>query len=117
MPLSLDEMNAAFKGSFLKAADIPAPTQFTIKDTSMEPIGEKNEIKPIMEFTTGDKLVLNKTNRSAISIVTGSEDPVTWNGKTITLVSKKVEFKGEHVDAIRVDPNATAGTPANAEPF
>ena len=106
MPLSLDEMNAAFKGSFLKAADIPAPTQFTIKDTSMEPIGEKMEVKPIVEFTTGDKLVLNKTNRGAISLVTKSEDPGEWNGKTITLISKKVEFKGEYVDAVRGDPNA-----------
>ena len=115
MPISLNELNTAFKGAFLKAADVSSPTAYTIKDTAMEPVGDDG-LKPVVEFTTGDKLVLNKTNRSAISIAAGSEDPGQWNGKAVTLVSKKVEFRGEYVDAIRVDPNAT-GKPAEDLPY
>lgn len=117
MPLSLTDLNAAFKGTFLKAADVANPTVFTIKDTSLEPIGEKQDMKPVIEFTSGDKLVLNKTNRSAVTIATGTEDPAGWNGKHITLVAKKVEFKGEYVDAVRVDPNSTAQPATDSEPF
>ena len=105
MPLSLEEMNTAFKGVFLKAADVPKPQEFVIKDTMMEPVGEEREIKPIVLFESGDKFVINKTNRNAISIVLGTEDPSEWNGKSIILATKKVEFKGDYVPAIRVQVN------------
>ena len=115
MPISMNDLNSAFKGTFLKAADLTGPTVLTIKDTAMEQVGEDG-LKPVVEFTSGQKLVLNKTNRSAISIACGSEDPAVWNGKAITLASKQVEFRGEYVPAVRVDPNAPDAAAAAAAP-
>ena len=90
-----------FPSRFLKASDITADTQATIKDVKTEEIsGDK---KLIVVFDNIEKgLVCNKTNCSRIEKIVGSDVFGDWPGTTVTLYTVHVPFKGEDVPAIRI---------------
>jgi hypothetical protein len=93
----------AFPSEYLKAADLSGKAvRVVIEDVTSEKVGEDQ--KPVMHFVGKDKsLILNKTNANRIVEATGTDETDQWAGWTITLYPCKVDFKGERVDAIRVD--------------
>jgi hypothetical protein len=98
------KINDAFPSNYLKASDFEGDTVVTIKNVTLEDIGQgkKQETKAIVHFDEFDKgLVLNVTNKNAIEGLYGDETD-DWTGKQITLFPTEVEFAGEQVMAIRV---------------
>jgi len=102
----MPSINDIYSGDYLKAADILGKTVpvringFSVKE--FENSG-KVERKLVLAFEgKGKTLVVNKTNASIISSNVGTDDYSQWVGKTITLTTRKVESRGQVVDAIRV---------------
>lgn len=94
----------SFPSKFLKAADLKGRhITVTIERVDMEPVGQGQEMKPVIYFHGKEKgMVLNKTNANAIMKIT--ESPVTeeWIGQKITLYPTETSFQGEQVDCVRV---------------
>jgi hypothetical protein len=110
-------INSVFGGGFLKAEDLQG-RNIKVKISKVEVKNFDDGDKLIVHFDGKDKaLVCNKTNASIIAEVTGKNDTDDWNGESIWLVPKKVEFQGKLVPAIRValEPPAQAA-PAKAAP-
>jgi len=103
-------INSVFGGGFLKAEDLQG-RNVKVKISKVEVKNFDDGDKLIVHFDGKDKaLVCNKTNASIIAEVTGKNDTDDWNGESIWLVTKKVEFQGKLVPAIRValEPPAQA---------
>lgn len=98
----MPKLSEVFQGGFLKAEDLKGKAvKVTISDVEVKDFDDGKKI--LLHFEGKDKaLVANKTNCSIIEEVLGSDDTDDWVGKSITLLTKKVEFKGELVPAIRV---------------
>jgi len=96
------KLNEIFSGNFLKADDLQGRTvRVTISKVEVKEFDDGNKI--VLHFQGKDKcLVVNKTNASIIAENTGSTDTDDWQGRTIQLTVKKVEFQGKLVPAIRV---------------
>ena len=96
------ELSNVFGGDSLKAADLQGrePTCI-ISNVEMKKFDNGNKL--VITFEGKKKaLVCNKTNASIIEEVLGSGDTDDWEGKSVVLVTKKVEFQGKLVPAIRV---------------
>ncbi len=95
-------INKAFPSTYLKASDLDGRTPVvTIKDVKLETIGDESKL--VAYFAGKDKgLVLNRTNANTIADLTGSEDTDEWMGRSIKLITAKVEFQGRRVPAIRI---------------
>lgn len=95
------DINNAFPSKYLKTSDLGGQPRRVVMDrVEMELLGEDK--RPVVYFKGKDKgLVLNKTNANTISDMWGS-DTRTWEGKDIVIYPTRVDFKGERVDAIRV---------------
>ncbi len=114
----MPKLNEIFSGDYLKAEDLQGRnvrvriSQVTVKDFD-------DGKKLILHFENKDKcLVCNKTNASIIEEVIGSNDTDDWEGKSVTLTTKKVEFQGKLVPAIRVvleEPQKPAPKPQPAD--
>lgn len=110
------KVSEQFSSNWLKAADLKGqPRTVTIQEVKLEPVGQDGE-KMICYFAGKDKgLVLNKTNANTIAASLG-DDTVGWGGKQIVLMSTKVPFQGQMVDAIRVSvPSDQTGSARQAE--
>lgn len=113
-------INEVFGGSFLKAEDLKGiQVRVTISKVEVKEFDDGNKI--ILHFQGKDKaLVCNKTNASIVAENVGDPDTDSWIGSTHILTTKKVEFQGKLVNAIRfvlseaapVKPTAPA-KPAN----
>ncbi len=96
------KINDVFGGGFLKAEDLAGRSP-TVRIERVEVKEFDDGKKLIIHFEGKDKaLVCNKTNSSIIAEVLGSDDTDEWEGKKIVLMTKKVEFQGKLVPAIRV---------------
>lgn len=107
----------AYKGSFLKAADLDNKTiRRTIKSLDMETIGDDGKEKVVARFKEDDQgFVLNKTNASILAESLG-DDMDGWVGRTILLRPDKTQFNGKMVPCIRVAiPAKKAPAPVVAE--
>ena len=113
-------INEVYSGNYLKADDLQGK-RVTVKINHVaikEFEGDKGSTdrKIIVGFESKDKcLVCNKTNATIISEVLGSQNTEDWIGGTIKLESRKVEFSGRLVPAIRVvleEQRAPAPAPA-----
>jgi len=95
------KISAAFPSRYLKSSDLQGrEVKVTINCVEMETIGEDS--RPVLYFKGKEKgLVLNKTNSNTIADMFG-DDTDAWEGKEIALYATRVDFKGERVDAIRV---------------
>ena len=95
------DINSAFPGDFLKAADLQNKAVGVIIDrVEMKDVG--GDHKPVVFFQGKDRgLVLNKTNANTIADMYSSETG-NWTGAEITLYPAEVEFQGRMVMAIRV---------------
>lgn len=94
----------AFPSNYLKASDLQGKRiSVTIDHVAFEDIGRQKDRKPVVYFQGKDKgLVLNKTNASKITALTGTDEMDDWQGQTIILFGTLVEFGGEEVEGIRV---------------
>lgn len=108
-------INDVFGGGFLKAEDLKGASP-TVKIERVEVKDFDDGKKLIIYFEGKDKaLVCNKTNASIIEEVLGSGDTDEWEGKRIVLVTKKVEFQGKLVPAIRVSLDPPKSTQASRQ--
>jgi hypothetical protein len=98
----MPKLSEVFQGMYLKADDLKGKAvKVKIEDVTLKEFDDGNKI--IIKFEGKDKeLVANKTNCAIIQEVLGSDDTDDWIGKSITLYTKKVEFQGKLVPAIRV---------------
>lgn len=95
-------INDAFPSNYLKASDCEQPRVLTIKQVTIEEIGDDKDRKPVVHFHEVEQgLVLNRTNANMIAHRYGNETD-QWNGKKIKLYVDQVSFQGRIVDAIRV---------------
>ena len=110
------KINDVYKSNYLKSSDVTeTPTSYTIKDATVEQIGQNKDEKIVIYFVGNDKgFVVNKTNAKTISKVLGSDDTDDWAGKAIKLYLAEVTFKGELVEAIRVSLKPGSVTEAAA---
>jgi len=92
-------INGAFTGAYMKAADLQKPTTFVVKEIGYEEFEDGEKL--VVTFEGGKKLVCNKTNGFRIAEMHGEETD-NWIGNSITLHSERVEFRGEMRDGIRV---------------
>ena len=108
------KIGSMFSGNYLKADDLPEGDTVkvieAIHTATLKNNRGEEQIKPVLEFTDGEQLVLNKTNASAISRALGSDETDDWKGRKITLYTTDVEFRGDWVHAIRVKPRAPKGS-------
>ena len=94
------KLNEVFSGGFLKAEDLHGKSP-RVKIESVEVKEFDDGKKLIIHFSGKDKaLVCNKTNSAIIQEVLGSDDTDDWEGKTIQLCVKKVEFSGKLVPPV-----------------
>ena len=107
-------VNDFFGSKFLKGADLRAgEVELTISKLSREQFGDDG-VKLILDFKEIDKpLVLNKTNAMRIAKQHGDELE-DWVGKRVKLGAEWVAFKGDTVEAVRVQMPAQLAQPATA---
>lgn len=105
-----------FPSQYLRVSDLGGQRRaVTINGLKVEKIGDAE--KPVLSFRKVAKaLVLNKTNALAIAAILGTDDPERWHGRQIVLRPDRVGFKGQIVDAIRVEAPAAAQPAAALEP-
>lgn len=108
-----------FKSKYFKAADVDPPLTLTIQGIEQEMIGEGDEkrLAGVAAFKEDDrKLVLNLTNWDTLATAYGDESD-DWAGHRVTLVSRRVSFKGKSTFGVRIEipqARATGPTPAPA---
>jgi hypothetical protein len=107
-----NHVDLLFPSKYAKAGDLRGK-KVTVVIESIEPReeltmqGGRKDFKPVIYLVDKDKgIILNKTNARAIAKVYGPE-VMSWIGKAIVIHSARVEARGEMVDAIRVDVDAT----------
>lgn len=107
----------AFPSNYLKASDIQGKEPVvTIDRVAFEPVGRQREMKAVLYFKGKEKgLILNKTNATKITQLTGSPQTEDWDGMRIKLYATETEFGGETVECIRIKAGAN-GMPRQAAP-
>lgn len=112
----MPRLNDIFGGNFLKAEDLQGKSiPVTISAVDVKEFDDGNKL--ILSFAGKDKkLVCNRTNASIIQEVLGSSDTDDWVGQKVTLITKKVEFQGKLVPAIRVKLEDGVNTATKQEP-
>lgn len=109
---NFNHVDLLFPSKYAKAADlrgraVPVVIERISPRETLMMQGGKKDTKPVVYLKGKDKgWILNKTNARAIAKVYGPE-LTNWLGKTVVIISQVVEARGEQVDAIRVDLNAT----------
>jgi hypothetical protein len=114
-------IGSAFKGNYLKAAEIGSKrVLLTIDRVDVEVIdGDKKESKPVLYFQGHDRgLVLNRTNADEITAIVGDPETDNWAGQKVVLyVDPSVMYAGKRVGGIRVmAPPAGKGKPVPLPP-
>lgn len=94
----------AFPSSWINATSVePEGEEVTIREVTLESVGEKKEELPVIRFDErDDRLVCRITNWNSIVELTGEEDSDNWVGKRIKLVRVRVECRGEMRDGVRI---------------
>ena len=93
----------AFPTNFYKAADVnDEGLVLTISSVTTETMPDGVE-RRCLSFQEGvKKLTLNRTNWVSCSEITKEDDDAKWVGHRVRLEKKKVQFKGDLVDAVRL---------------
>ena len=94
------------QSKYLKAADlgeVGSEKRLKIKVVTKETgVGEREETKACVWFTTTDKgLLLNKTNLRVLQSAFGN-DMELWAGKIVVVFSTMADFRGKMGPALRV---------------
>ena len=114
----MGNINDAFPSNYLKASDLRGSEPVvTIDRVAFEPVGRQREMKAVLYFAGKDKgLVLNKTNATKITQLTGSPETDDWSGMRIKLYPSETEFGGESVECIRIKAAPANGSRQAAPP-
>lgn len=106
-----------FPSRYVKAADLRGQTA-VVWIEAIDPrakltmAGGKTDHKPVVRLRGKEKeWILNKTNALAIAKVHGP-NVSEWLGKPVAIMPALVEARGEKVEAIRVDVDATRAAAA-----
>ncbi len=97
----------AFPSRFLKEADLPDEgAVVTIESAEYEEVNTTDHTEKIVVRFPGwaKGLPLNKTNGESIATIVGSEETDDWIGHAIKLIKARVDFNGQRVGTIRIDP-------------
>ena len=80
-----------FPPRFLGATDITEGEVVTIKEIKDEPVGQTQEIKPVLYLREYEKgLILNITNAKEIAKLYGDDDPYKdWPGRLLALFTEQ----------------------------
>ena len=103
------------ESGLLKGLDFEMGSEevLTISEVTAEEIGDEKKTKPVLAFKEIDKkLVLNKTNMSALVAALGN-DMHRWVGAKVVLYPAMVQFKDKMVQAVRLrmpGPKASGGS-------
>jgi hypothetical protein len=95
---TFDDYESLFKGNFLKASDLEAPSLKTIEKVGTQELG--GELKGIITFDDGTKLVMNKTNNGVLRQLFGKADK--WPGKQIVVYPTETSFQSKVVPCLRL---------------
>ena len=110
-------LSEIYQSKYLRAADLDGKeVTVEIEKVVMETFPGEERPKPVLIFKGRDKgLVLNVTNARVIAKHYGDETR-DWAGRTVVLISREVDFKGDTVEAIRIKvPIVEAPQPVKAE--
>jgi hypothetical protein len=97
------KVSEAFPSKYLKAEDLDGEETVIIDKVVKEEIGEARDLRNVLCFKDGRKMVCNLTNAKRIVLLHGDEMD-DWPGKKIVLTTEWVTFKGETVPGLRVKP-------------
>jgi hypothetical protein len=93
------------ESKYLRTDDVPGELTATIagvEAAEFDGEGGKKETKPVLVFRDHkQRLVLNRTNLAAMSVMYGDETG-DWVGKKIRLHIAKTKFKNQMMNTIRV---------------
>ncbi len=109
---NFNHVDLLFPSKYAKAADlrgknVPVVIDRIIPREKLMMQGGKSDQKPVIYLRGKEKgWILNKTNARAIAKIYGPE-VMNWIGKTVVIMSAEVEARGEMVEAIRVNVEAT----------
>jgi hypothetical protein len=116
---NFNHVDLLFPSKYAKAADLRGKTVI-VEIERIDPreklmmAGGKSDQKPVVYLKGKEKgWILNKTNARSIAKVYGNE-VMQWIGKPVAIYSASVEARGEMVDAIRVNVDATRKAAAGA---
>lgn len=115
----MPNINDAFPSNYLKASDLKGSNvAVTIDHVAFEPVGRTKEMKAVVYFKGKEKgLILNKTNATKITQISGSSLTEDWDGVRMTLYPTETEFAGEMTECIRIKPAQQNGArPAPVAP-
>ena len=92
-----------YPSNFFKADDvIDNPLNLTIADIHPEKMQDGNS-KPVVYFKEDKRgLVLNKTNKNFLVMLTRSKNPADAVGQRVVLVAVESEFQGKPCMALRL---------------
>ena len=109
-------INDVFPSNFLKASDLNGrKLKLIIASIEMTDIG--SDKKPVIFFEGKQKgLVLNKTKASVLASI-WSPETNGWIGKEVAIYPTKVQFQGQTVDSIGVEPVAQMADEDSNIPF
>jgi hypothetical protein len=108
----MPNIHDAFPSNYLKASDIRGSEPVVAIDrVAFEPVGRQREMKAVVYFKGKEKgLVLNKTNATKITQLSGSAITEEWDGFRVKLFATETEFGGETVECIRIKAAPPNGT-------
>jgi len=91
-------------GEYLKAADLQNQKHIVTIESARLVKFDSGEQKLCLQFVGRKKnMLLNKTNSTNVASMYGPESD-GWIGKSITLYSTFVDFQGQSVPAVRIEP-------------
>ena len=97
------KLNDVFPCEYFRAGDVTDGQDLIVTIEKVTTVSVTGGEKRCLSFNEVDKkLLLNKTNWITIAEITGKDDDSLWIETRVRLVKKRVPFKGELVDAIRV---------------
>ena len=92
-----------YPSQYVKAPDVEDEPVVTIMQVATETVGDGDKKRSLTFKEISKRLLLNKTNWTRIAELTGQDDDDNWVGRRIRLTKKPVQFRGDLVDAVRVD--------------
>ena len=92
-------------GNYLLKEDIEGPTVVTIEDVRDEDVKGSQRRKLVAYFREFTKpLILNKTNIKRLANIFKTSNTGLWRGPVSIYVDETVEYAGQTVGGIRVQP-------------
>jgi hypothetical protein len=108
-------VSETYAGAFVSGSELQPLGQrrsAVIHLAEQEAVGQENELKIVLSLVTKDgkawprRVVLNKSNALTLARALG-DDTATWPSKAIEIWGELVNFKGQMVPGIKIQPAPT----------